>query len=96
MEKVDGLSKRSDQKVELEKDNENKKLIKKAREKNNEVVRVVEKIKKVEVKVLRDEEWQVENNLVLKEGKVYIPRDKELRAEIIQLHYDILVARHRK
>ena len=83
MEKVDGLSKRSDWKVELEKDNENKKLIKKAREKNNEVVRVVEKIKKVEVKVLRDEEWQVENNLVLKEGKVYIPRDKELRAEII-------------
>ena len=43
----------------------------------------MEKIKKVEVKVLRDEEWQVENNLVLKEGKVYIPRDKELRAEII-------------
>jgi len=43
----------------------------------------VEKMKKVEVKVLRDEEWQVENNLVLKEGKVYIPRDEELRTEII-------------
>jgi len=40
-------------------------------------------MKKVEVKVLRDEEWQVENNLVLKEGKVYIPRDEELRAKII-------------
>jgi len=43
----------------------------------------VEKMKKVEVKVLRDEEWQVENNLVLKEGKVYIPRDEKLRTEII-------------
>jgi len=43
----------------------------------------VEKMKKVEVKILRDEEWQVENNLVLKEGKVYVSKDEELRAEII-------------
>ena len=32
---------------------------------------------------------------MLKEGKVYIPKDEKLRVEIIQLHYDILVARHR-
>jgi len=32
--------------------------------------------------------------LVLKEGKVYVPKDKELRVEIIQLHYDIPVAEH--
>jgi len=31
---------------------------------------------------------------VLKEGKVYVLKDKELRAEIIQLHHNILVARH--
>jgi len=43
----------------------------------------VEKMKKVEVKILRDKEWQVENNLVLKEGKVYVSKDEELRAEII-------------
>jgi len=30
--------------------------------------------------------------LVLKEGKVYVPKYKELRAEIIQLHHDVLVA----
>ena len=47
------------------------KKIKKAREKNNKVVRVVEKMKKAEVKVLRDEEWQVDN-LVLKERKIYV------------------------
>ena len=93
--KVDRLSRRLDWKVEIEKDNENKKLIKeeqiqglievaverlevdmikkikKAREKNNKVVRVVEKMKKAEVKVLRDEEWQVDN-LVLKERKIYV------------------------
>jgi len=31
---------------------------------------------------------------VLKEGKVYVPRDEKLRAEIIQLHHDIPVAGH--
>jgi len=32
--------------------------------------------------------------LVLKEGKIYIPKDEELRVEIIQLHHDVLVAGH--
>jgi len=31
---------------------------------------------------------------VLKEGKVYIPKDKELKMEIIQLYYDAPVAGH--
>jgi len=30
----------------------------------------------------------------LKEGKVYVLKDKELRVEIIQLHHDVPVARH--
>jgi len=64
--------------------------IKIARNKNKEVVRV-EEVKKVEVKVLRGEEWQVEGDLVLKEGKIYIPKNEVLRVEIIQLHYNIPV-----
>jgi len=32
---------------------------------------------------LQEEEWQIEGKLVLKEGKVYILKDKELRVEII-------------
>ena len=48
-------------------------------------------MKKVEVKVLRGEEWQVEGDLVLKEGKIYIPKNEVLRVEIIQLHYNIPV-----
>jgi len=32
---------------------------------------------------------------VLKEGKVYISKDEKLRLEVIQLYYDILVARYR-
>ena len=45
--------------------------IKKARSKNKEVVRVVEEMKKAEVKVVREEEWQIKGELVLKESKCY-------------------------
>jgi len=44
--------------------------------------------------MLRGEEWQIEGKLVLKEGKVYILKNEELRVEIIQLHHDTLVAGH--
>ena len=68
--------------------------VKIARSKNKEVVRIVEEMKKVGVKILRGEEWQIERNLVLKEGKVYMPKDEVLRIEIIWLYYDVLVAEH--
>jgi len=32
---------------------------------------------------------------VLKEEKVYVPKNKELWIEIIQLHHDVLVVGHR-
>ena len=115
MEKADGLSKRPDWKVGVEKDNENQVFIKnywlcslhevvieesevgivenikKARSKNEEVVRVVEEMKKAEVKVVRGDKWQI----MLKEGKVYVLKNEELRAEIIWLYHNVPVARHR-
>ena len=57
--------------------------IKKTRDKDKEVVKVVEEMKKVGIKAVREEEWQLEEYLVLKESKVYIPKNKELRIEII-------------
>ena len=57
-------------------------------------MKVVEEMKKAEIKVLKGDEWQIEGNLVLKEGKVYIPKNKGLRVEIIQLHHDVPVAGH--
>ena len=68
--------------------------IKKARSKNEDVVRVVEDIKKAGVKELRRNEWQIEGDLVLKEGKVYVPREEELRAEVIRLHHDVPAVGH--
>jgi len=117
--KTDGLSRRSDWKVGVEKDNEDQvfikdswicnlqevvieglkvellEKIKKTRSKDEDVVRVVEEIKKTKVKELQGNEWKIEEELVLKERKVYVPKDEKLRAEVIQLHHDILVAEHR-
>ena len=70
------------------------KRIKEARDKDEEVIKVVEEMKKAGVKTLRDEEWQIEEGLVLKEGRVYVPKDEKLRVEIIQLHHDTPVAGH--
>ena len=107
MGKADGLSRRSDWKVDVDRDNENQifikdnwvcslqevvieelevellEKIKKARSKDKDVVRVVEEMKKTKVKKLRGNKWKIEGKLVLKEGKVYVPRDKELKAEVI-------------
>ena len=66
--------------------------IKRARSKDEDVVRVVEKMKKAEVKELRGNEWKIEEDIVLKEGKVYVLKDEELRAEVIQLHHDVPAA----
>ena len=57
--------------------------IKKVRSRDEDIVRVVEEMKKAKVKELQEEEWQIEGDLILKEGKVYVPRDEELRAEVI-------------
>ena len=38
----------------------------------------------------------MKEDLVLKKRKVYIPKYKELRAEIIQLYHDVLAVRHRE
>jgi len=70
------------------------KKIKEARDKDEEVIKMVEEMKKAEVKTLRDEEWQIEKGLVLKEGRVYVLKDEKLRVEIIRLHYDTPIARH--
>jgi len=57
-----------------------KKLLKKliSEAKNDKIVKAVEKIKKAEVRILRNDEWQIEDNLVLKEEKVYVSKNKSL------------------
>jgi len=40
-------------------------------------------MKKAGVKVLRENKWQIEGDLVLKESKIYVLKDKILRVKII-------------
>ena len=58
------------------------------------VIRIVEEMKKVGVKVLRGDEWQIEGNLVLKERTVYMLKNEELRVEIFWLHHNILAVEY--
>ena len=118
MGKTDGLSRRLNWKIGVEKDNEDQivikdnwicklqkvvieglevellERIKKARSRNEDIIRVVEEMKKTKVKELWGNKWKIEGKLVWKEGKVYVPKDEELRAEVIQLHHDVLAAGH--
>jgi len=48
--------------------------IKKSEARDDEVIKVVEEMKKVEVKVLRNEEWQIEDDLVERRKGIYAKR----------------------
>jgi len=120
MGKADGLSRRSDWEVGVERDNKEQMLVKKewleaqaaevsevvidgvdildrirrSKARDDEVVKAVKEMKQAGVKVLRDEEWREHERLMLKEGKVYVPKDEKLRAEVIRLHHDTPVGGH--
>ena len=68
--------------------------IKKSEVKDDEVVKAVKEMKQAGVKVLRDKEWQEHKGLMLKEGKVYVPKDEKLRVEIIRLYHNTPVRGH--
>ena len=122
MGKANSLSRRLDWEVGVEKDNEDKILVKpewlevrrieaveiivdridlleevrKSKVKDDEMVKVVEEMKRARVKVLRDKEWREVDSVMYKEGKVYVPKDNKLRAEIIRLYHDMLIGGHWK
>ena len=70
-----------------------KERIKRAQEGDERVVKVVEELKRAGMKTLKDEEWEIEDGLVMKEGRIYVP-EGELRREIIRLYHDTLVGGH--
>jgi len=68
--------------------------VRKLKVKDDEVIKAVEEMKQAGVKILRDEEWREEDGIIYRERKVYVPKDKRLRAEIIRLHHDMPVGGH--
>ena len=70
-----------------------KERFRKAHEGDEKVIKAVEELKNAGIKTLRDEEWEVEDGIVIKEGRIYVP-ERDLRREIIQLHHDTPVGGH--
>ena len=69
--------------------------IRKSEVKDDEVIKAVEEMKKAGVKMLRDEKWREEDGLMLKEEKVYVPKDEALRVEIVRLYHNTPIGEHR-
>jgi len=68
--------------------------IRKAQEGDEKIVKAVEELKRAGIKALKDEEWEIDDRIVLKEGRIYVP-EGDLRREIIQLYHDTPVGGHR-
>ena len=68
--------------------------IRKAQEGDEKIVKAVEELKRAGIKALKDEEWEIKDGIVLKEGRIYVLKG-DLRREIIQLHHDTPVGGHR-
>ena len=68
--------------------------IKKVQEEDKKVVKVVEELKRVGIKSLRDEEQLIEEGVVMKKGYIYI-LERELRGEMVCLHHNMLVGEYR-
>jgi len=47
--------------------------IKEAQGKDKKVVKAVEELKKTEMKILKDKEWTIEEELVMRKGWIYVP-----------------------
>ena len=63
---------------------------------DDELVQAIEAIKRGAPRTLAKglEDWNTEDGLILFKGKVYVPRDKDLRRRIVELHHDSLAAGH--
>jgi len=59
-----------------------KERIRRAQERDKKVVKAVEKLKRAGIKMFKNEEWKIEDGLVMKEGRIYVP-EGELKREII-------------
>ena len=76
----------------VEKENLREK-IKKAQKGDKRVVKAVEELKKAGITMLKDKEQEIEDRVVMKGEKVYVP-EGELRREVIWLHHNTLVGEH--
>ena len=70
-----------------------RKRIQKAQKGDEKIVKVVEELKEVGIKLLKDKKQEIEDEVIMKEGQIYV-LERELRGEIIQLYHDTPVGGH--
>lgn len=70
------------------------KKIREAKDLDENVVKAVEELDKSPARRLDGQEWSREQGLILFRGKVYVPKDMELRRQIVEAHHDSMVAGH--
>lgn len=70
------------------------KKIREAKELDEQVVKAVKELRNSSTKKVDGEEWSEEQGLILFRGKVYVPKDKDLRRKIVELHHDTFIAGH--
>jgi hypothetical protein len=58
------------------------------------VAKAVKELWRSPMRRLWSEEWSEEQELLLFWGKVYVPRNIQLRCEIVKLHHNMPVAGH--
>ena len=70
------------------------KKIRNAKDLDESVIKAVKELKQSSSKKLDGEEWSEEQGLILFRGKVYVPKDSDLRRQIVNLHHDSQVTGH--
>ena len=68
--------------------------IRKAKDFDESVVKAAEELKSSSAKRIEGEEWSEEQGLILFRGKVYVPKDSDLRMQIVKAHHDLQIAGH--
>jgi len=68
--------------------------IRKCTDLDKEVIKALKNMKGEKKKSIRGDEWIKEQGLILFRGKVYVPRDEELRKEITCLHHNTSISGH--
>src|ERR1700677_881183 len=68
--------------------------IRKSKVYNKSVVKAIEDLKKSSTKCLRSNEWQLEQDLILFRGKVYVPKNDNLRRKVVELHHNFFSPGH--
>jgi len=66
--------------------------IRKCADLDEEVIKALKDMKGEKKKSIRGDEWIEEQGLILFRGKVYVPKDEELRKEITRLHHNTSIS----